>query len=1018
MSVLRTFLLIFLGSVVNLFALIAVPPVYSDNETGLQQAAQKTISGAITDQNGQPLAGVTVQVKGTTLGTLTDASGKYTLVNVPQDAILVVTFVGMTSQEIQVRNQSRVDVTMQESTVALDEIVVIGYGTQRRQEITGAVSSVKEEDFNRGVIISPEQLLQGKVSGVNVTSLSGEPGEAQSISIRGPGSVRTGSSPLYVIDGVPLDNTSTSPSVSSSIGTSGATNPLNFLNPADIESIDVLKDASSTAIYGSRGANGVIIITTKRGTQNEQINYNGSFSVSNISRKLDLLTTKEFIDYTTRFGDPTNVKTADTDWQDEVFRTAYTQNHNLSFSGGSERSRYFASLSLLDQEGVVQKSEMKRYTGKISADQKLLKDRLNVKLNLTASFTRYDSPPSGDGGRAEGELFANMLNANPTYPTHNPDGTIYNFPDGYSPLLLLDIFTDFRKTNRILGNLELSYEIIKGLQYKLNTSIDNSVSSRIGQSNPHNIANLEYQTGRLEEAMLENSSQVIENYFSYLLNVKDHKMNFLLGHSYQVFNYQTRNWSINNFGTTEIEAYHNPGIGTSLDLAQNRPSGSANKNELQSFFGRANYSYLNKYLLTLTGRMDGSSKFGGNNKYAFFPSFSAAWRISEENFLSGAKAVSNLTLRLGWGMTGNQEIPSKITKAQLTVSSGNGSGYSLNGTVVNPGFNFVRIPNEDIKWEVSRQTNIGVDFSFLNDRLYGTLDLFDKRSTDILWRTTTNIDPINPTSEFWNNYDMVIKNQGLELAMGFRQSSMNKNFNYDVGGNISLLRNEINDLPVSILATGVLNGPGLTAVDVNGYINGEPVGTFYLLEFLGLDEDGYNIFRDMNKDSNITDADRHPVGSALPKIYYNFYTNLDYKNFGLNLNFNGVSGNKIYNNTENAFLNYAIFLAGNNVTRNVVENTNENPLNSALPSTRFLHNGSFLRLNNATISYSPGKSLLFIRNLNFYITGQNLFMITKYPGYDPEVNTPKSEGGFASYGIDYTSYPKARTFIFGVSATF
>jgi iron complex outermembrane receptor protein len=379
--------------------------------------------------------------------------------------------------------------------------------------------------------------------------------------------------------------------------------------------------------------------------------------------------------------------------------------------------------------------------------------------------------------------------------------------------------------------------------------------------------------------------------------------------------------------------------------------------------------------------------------------------------------VNNLTLRFGWGLTGNQEIPPKITKAQLSVSTGNAVGYPLDGVNISPGYNFVRIPNKDIRWEVSRQANIGLDFSFFKDRLYGAFDAFDKVSTDILWETTTAIDPITPTGSNWNNYDMKIINRGVELALGFR-SDFSETFQWDFGGNISYIYNTVQDLPVSILRTGSLSGPGLTSVQVNGYMNGQPVGTFYILEFLGLDEDGFSIFRDAKPDGIINDDDRVVAGSALPKVQYNLYANVSYKKVGLVLNFNGAAGNKIYNETENAWLTYPIFLAGNNVSKYVLDNTNENPLNSSIPSTRYLYDGDFFRLNNATLSYNLNNTIWNLKNINIYVTGQNLFLITKYPGNDPEVDTPKSSGGFRSYGIDYTSYPKARTYILGVSITF
>lgn len=990
-----------------------------DNDVTVLQAQdqERTISGIVTDTDKQPMPGVTIQVKGTTIGTLTDVSGAYQISNVPPNSVLVISFIGMATREIPVGDQTEINVTLSESTLNLEEVVVIGYGTQRRQEVTGAVGSVKEDSFNKGVILSPEQLLQGKVSGVNITSRSGEPGEAQTIVIRGPGSVRSGSGPLYVIDGVPIDNTSTTPSVGSAIGTAGDSNPLNFLNPADIASIDVLKDASSTAIYGSRGANGVIMITTKKGSTNEQLNYSTSLSVSQVASKLSVLSTQEFIDLTTQYGNPSILQDSDTDWLDQIYRTAFSQNHNLSFGGGSEKSKYYASISYLNQEGVVEKSEMKRYTGKISAEQKFLNDNVNIKFNLTASHVWNNSPPSGDGGNANGELFTNALNANPTYPTHNPDGSLYQFPDGLNPLMLLDMYTDFRNTDRVLGNIEASVNLFKGLQYKINVALDNSLSERIGQSKAHNIPDLANNNGRLSQGNVQNGNQIVENYLTYALQKDKHKLDLLLGHSYQRFKYQSRGWSINGFSTTEIEPYYNPSIGTTLDIANNRPSGSATINELQSFFSRANYNFNSRYILTATARMDGSSKFGGNNRYAFFPSFGAAWRISEEAFMADADAVNNLTLRFGWGLTGNQEIPSKITKAQLTVSTGNAVGYPLDGVSIAPGYSFVRIPNKDIRWEVSRQANIGIDFSFFKDRLYGTLDGFDKLSTDILWETTTAIDPITPTGSNWNNYDMKIINRGLELALGFR-SEFSDTFQWDFGGNISYIYNTVKDLPVSILRTGALSGPGLTSVEVNGYMNGQPVGTFYILEFLGLDEDGFSIFRDAKPDGIINDDDRVVAGSALPKVQYNLYGSVTYKKLGLVLNFNGAAGNKIYNETENAWLTYPIFLAGNNVSKYVLENTNENPLNSSIPSTRYLYDGDFFRLNNATISYNLSNTILNIKNINVYVTGQNLFLLTKYPGNDPEVDTPKSSGGFRSYGIDYTSYPKSRTYILGLSITF
>jgi len=979
--------------------------------------AQTTVTGVVMDEASVPLPGVNVIVKGTNVGVVSDFDGRFSIEASLGD-ILEITYLGMKTQSLAISNFNPLTIKMEEDATQLEDVVVIGYGTQKKEDVTGAIASIQSDDFNQGIANSPEQLLQGKISGVNVTSASGAPGAAMNITIRGPGSVRSGSSPLFVVDGVPINNTATTPnSESLGLGSSGPSNPLSFLNPSDIASMDVLKDASATAIYGSRGANGVILITTKRGTRGSSgITYNSSIGVSQVAKKIDLLSTQEFTDFTNAQGNPSNILGGDTDWQNQIYRTAYTHNHNISFSGGAQNTNYFASLNYMDQEGVIKNSDLKRYTARVNADQNFLDNRLKVKFNLTASFTRTDAPPISDNGDSTGDMLTNALNANPTFPTHNPDGTLFNFPNGYNPLMLLDIYNDFAKTNRVLGNLEVGYELFEGLEYRVNFGIDNSVSQRVSQMSPHNIPNLSNATGRLVDATSENTNQVIDNYLTYRWSNDNHNLTMLVGHSYQKFAFQSRRWSINNFSTNEIEAYHNPGIGTSLDIGNNRPGGSAYENELQSFFGRGSYDFKSRYLFTATVRADGSSKFGKDNRYGIFPSFAGAWRISNEEFLRHNVVISDLKLRVGWGRTGSQEIPPYITRGQLNVSTGSGSGYAIDGDQLVAGYNFVRTPNEKIKWEVSTQTDVGLDFGFFQGKLYGSLDYFDKTTSDILWRTSATADPINPTSEYWSNYDMQIHNRGVEAALGYRFSS--GDFSGEFGGNITFIENEITNSPVSILTTGNLTGPGLTGVPVNGYLNGNPIGTFYLLDFIGFDESGNNIFRDVNNDGTINNDDRVTAGSALPKTMFNLNASLSYRNFDFSANFNGVSGNKLYNNTENAYFNYPILAAGNNVSRNVLDNTDESTTNSATPSTRYLYDASFFRLNNATLGYNINMGeFSSIKSVKVYFTGQNLFIITDYPGFDPEVDTPKNANGFRSYGIDFSSYPKARTFILGLSVT-
>jgi len=989
-----------------------------------QPVFDTNIRGKVKDEKGEPLPGATVTIDGTSRGTVTDIDGNYTL-EVPDGAILVISFIGYKALKVPVGNRTFIETSMELDESSLQEVVVVGYGIQKRSDLTGSIGSLKEDAFNKGVIVSPEQLLQGKIAGVNVTASSGEPGAASRMTIRGPGSVRSGSGPLFVVDGVALDNApSTTGGADLGASSSAPSNPLNFLNPADIESIDVLKDASATAIYGSRGANGVVLITTKKGDAAEpKLNYSSSFAFSQVTKTIDVLNAQQFKDFTNQYGNPANVGTANTFWQDEIFRSAFTHDHNISYGGGTKNGNFYASISALDQEGVVMQSSMKRYTARMNMSQRFINDRLKFGINLTTSNTRNDSPPIGDNAGVGGDALSNALTANPTFPTRNADGSAYLFPEGINPLMMMDIYTDFSKVNRVLGNLDIGFEIFKGLEYKLNVAVDNSQGTRISQIGRHTVQRLPHPGGRLQDATRENGNFLTESFLNYRFTLGDgkHDFNVLAGYSYQKFNNSFRFWSINNFATTEIEAYRNPGIGSDLSIGINRPGGGASENELQSYFSRINYNYNEKYYLTATMRADGSSRFGADNRYGYFPSFSAAWQISNEGFLSSAVALSNLRMRAGWGRTGNQDIPSYITQQLLTVNTGPGSGYALTpgaNSPVSPGINFVRLQNPGIKWEVSSQTNIGFDFGFFGEELYGTVDVFKKVSSDILWETLTGVDPIVATSSFWSNYPMEIENTGLEVALGYRKN-IGTDFRLDLGGNISFLRNNVSNLPVSILRTGGISGPGLSGVQVNGFLNDFPVGTFWVHEWIGLNEAGNNRFRDVDGDGLITDADFVNGGSGLPRTIFGFYTNASYKRFDLTVNFNGVAGNQIYWNDENAYFNLPRLVAGNNVSTNVLDFPEESRNNSASPSTRFIHNGDFLRLNNASLGYNFNTSSInWLQNMRFSVTGQNLLTITNYPGFDPEVDTPRSQGGFVSTGIDGTRYPTARALVLGLNITF
>jgi TonB-dependent starch-binding outer membrane protein SusC len=967
-----------------------------------------TVSGKVADETGTPLPGVNIIEKGTTNGTVSDTDGNYKITVASGESVLVFSFVGFISQQVTVGSKTEVSVQLVGDAATLSEVVVVGYGTQEKKDVTGSVASIKSEEFNRGVINSPEQLLQGKVAGVNVTSASGEPGGIQSITIRGPGGVRTGSTPLFVIDGVALDNSSTS----------AASNPLNFLNPQDIESMDVLKDASATAIYGSRGANGVVLITTKKGKAGRSsLGYSGGLGISKMARPLDVFSADEYRQQVIDLGGTLVDSLGNTDWQKEISRTAITKNHNLTLSGGADKLTYYASLGLQDQEGILKNSGLKRYSGRINVSQKLLDDRLTVDLNLSANSTTNTRPPSEGVNWSSITILGSAATANPTYPAYDADGNPFRYASGTNPLRQLELSEDITTTNRVIGNISPSFKIIEGLVYKLNFGIDNSNSVRDLTSFPSTVPP---QDGRFETTNKHNSNKLIENYLTYTVTKKDHSIAALLGHSYQKFFIQERTFSINKFAISPIDPRYNPGLGLDLTMANNKPTGSATKNELQSFFGRINYAFKDKYLFTATVRADGSSKFGENNKYGTFPSFSLGWRISDEGFMQSLP-FSNLKLRAGWGQTGNQEIPSKITQPLFTSQIASGTTYPLDGSTYPAGTTYSRLANPNIQWEVSTQTNIGLDFGFLSGALSGSVDYFDKVSSEILLEVYA-ADPVQPTQTLWTNIEgMEIRNSGLEVALNYQHKKAD-GFSFNIGGNATFIRNKVTGSPYTVIPSGSASGSGITSTTINGYINGEPIGTFYLREFLGINEQGTNVFTDLDSDGDITDKDRVKSGSALPTTLYNFNAGVTFKGFDLTVNFNGVSGNKVFDNTANANFYKNKIATGVNTTPEAVKFPNENVSNTTPISTRYLKDGAYLRLNNLSLGYNFSPSQLgidkWISSLRLSVTGQNLFVITDYDGYDPEVNTDRTVNGVSSYGIDYLTYPKAKTILFGLNVSF
>ncbi len=985
------------------FFLIVSAIIMLCSQAQLALAQGNKISGKLVDAaTNEPLVGGSVSIKGSTKGTTVDASGQYSISVTSDNAVLEFKFVGYATKSVVVGKQTQINVGLTANAADLEQVVVVGYGTQKKTDVTGSVKSVASAAFNKGIINSPEQLLQGKVAGVNVTSATGEPGGSQGITIRGPGGIRSGSTPLFVIDGLALDNSTT-----------GGGNPLNFLNPQDIETIDVLKDASATAIYGSRGANGVILVTTKKGKAGaSKIEFSTNVGFSSIARALPVLSASDFRTQVVANGGTLEDFGSNTDWQNEITRQAMTKNYNLSLGGGASKLTYYAAFGAQMQQGILKNNQLDRLTGRMNVNQKFWDDRLSLDANISFSNTVNERP-------AIESLLGNALTNNPTLPAYSADGkTPATFVSQSNPLTTLQLFKDINTTNRFIANISPSMKLMKGLVYRMNFGYDNSTSVRDVQTLASNVPKID---GRLDTYNTSNLNNLIENYLTYNLDFGDHSFAAMVGHSYQKIQYQWRTFSINKFPIVPTEPIYNPGIGQELTLATNKPGGSAFINELQSFYTRLNYQYQDKYLATATVRADGSSKFGSNNRYGIFPSFSLGWRISEEPFLKNT-SISNLKLRGGWGQTGNQEIPPKITQPLFTATVGSATSYPLDASASFPaGITYSRLANPDIKWEVSTQMNIGLDFAFLNGALSGSIDAFNKVSTNMLLEVIP-ADPVQPATSVWTNVNnMEILNSGVEMDLDYKFTTKS-GVRFNVGGNLTLINNEVKGSPYSVIPSGSASGSGLTSATINGYINGQPIGTFFLKEFIGFDDKGMSKYKDQDGDGIITDKDRIAAGTALPTTQYNFFGNVAYKGFDLSLQFNGVSGNKIYDNTANASF-YKLKIAKNtNVTPSAYADAKESINNPAPISTRYLKDGAFLRLNNVTLGYQLPTAKLginkFISNARLSVTGQNLWVNTNYDGYDPEVNKDNSINGVLSYGIDYMSYPKAKSLIVGLNLTF
>ncbi|MBD3630025.1 TonB-dependent receptor [Cyclobacterium sp.] len=974
------------------------------------------ISGTVTDENGEPLPGATISVSGSSIGTATDLDGKYSL-TVPENATLVYSYIGYVSKSVVVGTQNIINVSLSEDQSSLDEVVVVGYGTVRKSDLTGSVSSIQADKLNTDSQASVEQIIQGRLPGVQVTQASARPGGNFSIRIRGSNSITAGNEPLYVIDGLP-----------------GA-NPENSLNPSDIKSIEVLKDASATSIYGARGSNGVVLITTKNGKQNSPltINYNVTTSIQAATKTLDMMNAQQYMSfyndlYLDRGREPIFSQNdfasigAGTDWQAEIFRSAPIQEHRVSFSGGSEDTQYFLSLNAFDQDGIVISSGFKRFSGRINLTHSV-GDKLKVGINFNNSYVKEDQVPLGLGVNATAGVIAAALQLPPTEPVFNSDGTYStSLQDLSNPVAQARTMDRFERRTRLFGNGFLEYELISDLKAKLNLGVDQSIARSDTFDDVVTQIGLLRQ-GQASQGLRENNSYVFELTLDYNKVINgQHRLNLLGGYSYQEFMNSGFNASAMSFPTTSFGP-NNLGSG---DPFLNEVGSFKGKNNIVSGFGRANYSYDERFLMTASFRADGSSRFGANNKFAYFPSGALAWNISNESFFPKEGLVSDFKLRASYGVSGNQEIDngrSLVLLGSGPIAVFNGDEYQS----IAPN----QLANPDLKWETTESFNLGVDLGMLFGRITGSVEYFQNNTRDLLLLL-----PIPTTTGFGNSLQNVgnTRNSGFELSLSSR--NFVGNFSWITDINLATVKNEVTNLGLlpRILQGGTRFMQDYTILEV-----GSPVNAYYGHVFEGVIQSaeelansptqtngavGSRKFQDLNGDNVINDQDRTIIGDPFPNFTVGLNNTLSYKGFTLDVFLEGKFGFEMANFTKIDSENPIDDLRNRQtyvLDRWTPDNpTNENP-SFVNPSrtydfnSRVVEDASFVRLRSARIAYSfPNLNIKGIGSLLLFASGQNLVTWTDYSGYNPDINSL----GTSNLRIDYSAYPLARTYAIGINVNF
>ena len=993
-------------------------------------AQDGSVKGKVVSDVGEVLPGVNVLIKGSSRGTTTDADGQFTLGNVTPADVLVFSFIGYTTQELTVGNQTTLNITLTTDMETLGEVVVVGYGTQRKIETTGSIASVKSSDLVQTPVSNVVQGLQGRVAGVQITQNSGAPGGNVSVRVRGTNSINGTSEPLYVIDGIQIANSGNITDVS----------PLSTINPNDIESVEVLKDASATAIYGARGSNGVVLITTKRGKSGTtRVSYEGYYGVQQVRKELDMLNAAQFAQLENDvfksqvYADPA-AEGQGVNWQDLIFRTAPIQNHQLSVNGGTDKTQLALSLNYFNQDGIIINSNFKRYSLRLNLDHKI-SDRLKVGTSIMGSYNINSGIPTGsqtvgDADVVTGSIVGAALGAPPTLRPYRDDGTLYPFGeqrDGRyrevtNPLGLASVKnqTDIR---RVMANIYGEATLVKGLTYRASFNADVQENLNNYYSPLYIIAtkDINANSGSAKKDNRNNLVLLHESILTYSKTLADvHSLKFTGVFATQSVQFNQNTVNANGFPNDAT-------TNESLQIANTVSTSSLRtKERLDSYMGRVNYGYKDKYFFDITARVDGSSKFGANHKYGFFPAASAAWRINEEAFMQDVDVISDLKLRASFGRTGNAGAidPYKSLSLQTTstpVSPGGGD-YQFNHAYTK-GISPSGIANPDLRWEKSTQLDIGLDVSFLDDRIGFTVDVYKKDTKDLLSEKTLPLSSGYPS--IITNLGG-IQNKGVELAVNARVID-HGDFKWNLSANFTANRNKVTDID-----GGVTNERFITTYTLLKV--GQPLGLFKTYLFDGIYQTGETIIpgsdgriggtkvKDYNGDGVITSADQVITGNPNPKFIYGLSTNLSYKNFDLSVFVSGTYGNDIYNVSRASFENP---LGQRNLLAGVADHwTADNPNNEyasplqggRLPITdRFVENGSYLRCKNITLGYRL-PAIKGINSARIYVSTNNLFTITKYTGYDPEVNT--YAGSNTAIGVDNLVYPAARSVLGGIQVTF